>query len=194
MDLERLSLRDNKSSLDEEGSDPCLPSQKIDLERPFPMAHYDSLLGSTWLEISPAGEELGNSNSQNMELERQKPWAMAYEPSLNKRESLPDPPSCPIKVDSIFSAAGEFPNPCIVVGDDLSLVGYDLLTTKWFACNFPIHDHGERFGVRDVDTPPRLAHLGGDKSCLLWVSVLPHKCMKISKSKEARASSTRREQ
>ncbi|KAF5947516.1 hypothetical protein HYC85_013473 [Camellia sinensis] len=51
-----------------------------------------------------------------MELERQKPWAMAYDPSLNKWESLPDPPSYPVKVNRIFSAAGEFPNPCFVVG------------------------------------------------------------------------------
>ncbi|KAF5947519.1 hypothetical protein HYC85_013476 [Camellia sinensis] len=234
MDLERLSLRDNKSSLDEEGPNPCLPSQKIDLERPlsFPMAPDDSLFGSTWLEISPAGEELGNSYSQNMELERHKPWVMAYDPSLNTWESLPDPPSCPVKVDSIFSAAGEFPNPCIVVGSpgdglqiyqvnakkwekqefkicpkfgpnvltgpalavdsklywysvhDLSLVGYDLVTSMWFVGNFPIHDHGEHFGVRDVDTPPRLAHLGGDMFCLLWVSVLPRRRMKISESKD----------
>ncbi|CAL5407975.1 unnamed protein product [Camellia sinensis] len=234
MDLERLSLRDNKSSLDEEGPNPCLPSQKIDLERPlsFPVAPDDSLFGSTWLEISPAGEELSNSYSQNMELERQKPWVMAYNQSLNTWESLPDPPSCPVKVDSIFSAAGEFPNPCIVVGSpgdglqiyqvntkkwekqefkicpkfgpnvltgpalavdgklywysdhDLSLVGYDLVTSMWFVGNFPIHDHGEHFGVRDVDTPPRLAHLGGDMFCLLWVSVLPRRRMQISESKD----------
>ncbi|CAL5405381.1 unnamed protein product [Camellia sinensis] len=68
--------------------------------------------------------------------------------------------------------------------DDHCLVGYDLVTKMWFVGNFPIHDHGEHFGVLDVDTPPRLAHLGGDNFCLLWVSVLQHKSMNSSESKD----------
>ncbi|CAL5407981.1 unnamed protein product [Camellia sinensis] len=68
--------------------------------------------------------------------------------------------------------------------DDHCLVGYDLETKMWFMGNFPIHDHGERFGVLDVDTPPCLAHLRGDDFCLLWVSVLQHKSMKSSESKD----------
>ncbi|KAI8007144.1 hypothetical protein LOK49_LG07G00189 [Camellia lanceoleosa] len=88
MDLERLSLRDNRSSLDEEGSDPCLPSQKINLEKPFPMAHDSSLFGSTWLEISPAVKSSPTHILKTWSW-RQKPWAMACDPSLNKWESLP---------------------------------------------------------------------------------------------------------
>ncbi|GMQ09687.1 hypothetical protein CsSME_00052971 [Camellia sinensis var. sinensis] len=32
------------------------------------------------------------------------------------------------------------------------------------------------------DTPPRLAHISGNKFCLLWVSVLPHGPMKTPES------------
>ncbi|KAI8007150.1 hypothetical protein LOK49_LG07G00183 [Camellia lanceoleosa] len=144
---------------------------------------------------------------------------MAYDPSLNKWESLPDPLSCPVKVDSIISVPGEFPNPCIVVGlpgDGLQI--YQVNAKKWEKQEFKICpmfgpnvltgpalvadnklywysiDDLSLVGVRDVDTPPYLAHLGGDKFCLLRVFVLPHRHMKISESKEARASSKRREQ
>ncbi|CAL5321782.1 unnamed protein product [Camellia sinensis] len=108
------------------------------------------------------------AHSQNMELERQKPWAMAYDPSLNKWESLPDPSSYPIKVNSIFSAAGEFPNPCIVVGSPGNgLQIYQVNAKKWKKREFKI-----------------CPIFGGDKFCLLWVSVLPHKRVKISEFKD----------
>lgn len=167
------------------------------------------------------------------DLERPSPWAMAYDPSVNAWESLPDPPQIPHTVDRIFSAAGEVPIPFIVVGSPedralliyhvntkkwerrvfeicpkfspymfrgpalavngklywysvhgLCLAGYDLITNIWFEGNIPIHDCGEDFGVLENDTPPRLAHIGGDEFCLLWVSVLLHHPMTISESKD----------
>ncbi|KAI8007149.1 hypothetical protein LOK49_LG07G00182 [Camellia lanceoleosa] len=65
----------------------------------------------------------------------------------------------------------------------LCLVGYDLITNIWFEGNIPIQDCGEDFRVLEDDTPPRLAHIGGDKFCLLWVSMLLHSPMKFQSPK-----------
>ncbi|CAL5361824.1 unnamed protein product [Camellia sinensis] len=129
------------------------------------------------------------------DFERLSPWAMAYDPS------------------SIFSAAGEVPNPFIMVGlpEDHVLLIYHVNTKKWergefeicpkfspymfggpalavdsklywYSGNIPINDCGEDFRVMEDDTPPRLAHISGNKFCLLWVSVLPHGPMKTPES------------
>lgn len=169
-------------------------------------------------------------SSTARQLQRQRLWFHVFNPGPNKLEWDMDYLSIPdlrCNVDSIFSAAGHFPDPCIVVGsavdgslgiyhentkeweyrhhrelwasdqfmfdrnavtgpalavdsklywysvEDRLLVAYDLMTRLWFLGDLPIHDHGEQFGVQDYDTPPRLAHLGGHKFCLMWVSVLP---------------------
>ncbi|KAI8547779.1 hypothetical protein RHMOL_Rhmol07G0222300 [Rhododendron molle] len=64
------------------------------------------------------------------------PWAMAYDPSLDVWESLPNPPPHPEggRVNGIFSAGFPTPSsPCIVVG--LPVVGviqfYDVDTKIW---------------------------------------------------------------
>ncbi|CAL5444417.1 unnamed protein product [Camellia sinensis] len=52
----------------------------------------------------------------------------------------------------------------------------------WYSGNIHIHDCGEDFGVMEDDTPPHLAHISGNKFCLLWVFVLLHGPMKIPES------------
>ncbi|XP_028067032.1 uncharacterized protein LOC114269869 [Camellia sinensis] len=158
------------------------------------------------------------------------PWAMAFDPSLNQWESLPNPapfPPFPIMIKRIFSAAIHVPKPCIVVGwpedrvlrryyvntknwvseefeipktrffgpDDLMgpalavdrmlywysardttacLIGYDLMRKTWFMGKFNVHDYGRSYIPEHTGPPPppSLAHLGSDKFCLFWFSVV----------------------
>ncbi|CAL5331687.1 unnamed protein product [Camellia sinensis] len=158
------------------------------------------------------------------------PWAMAFDPSLNQWESLPNPapiPPFPITITRIFSAAIHVPKPCIVVGwpedrvlrrydvntknwvsegfeipktrffgpDDLmgpalvgdsmlcwysaryttaSLIRYDLMRKTWFMGKFNVHDYGRSYIPEHTGPPPpsSLAHLGSDKFCLFWFSVV----------------------
>ena len=52
--------------------------------------------------------------------EENKPWAMAYKPTLNTWESLPEPPSRPSSQNrDLFSAAMEGPRPSIACSGNM---------------------------------------------------------------------------
>lgn len=60
----------------------------------------------------------------------EKPWIVAYDPSLNQWESLPGPSNCPIHM--FFSVAIEVPSPTIIVGSTLGhLQVYDVASKTW---------------------------------------------------------------
>ncbi|CAL5321777.1 unnamed protein product [Camellia sinensis] len=148
------------------------------------------------------------SQNKQLEMERQSPWVVAYDtrefPNQCFVVGLPE--DCLLQIYHVNTQQWEIQEfkicpkfgpkvltePALSVDsklywysvDDHCLVGYDLVTKMWFVGNFPIHDHREHCGVLDVDTPPRLAHLGGDNFCLLWVSMLQHKSMNSSESKD----------
>nr|POE77298.1 hypothetical protein CFP56_45200 [Quercus suber] len=66
--------------------------------------------------------------------EENKPWAMAYDLSLDRWDSLVDPPCRPKNTCNIFSVAIEVPTPTIVVGSTLQscpLQIYDVHTKCW---------------------------------------------------------------
>ncbi|XP_030940387.1 uncharacterized protein LOC115965333 [Quercus lobata] len=66
--------------------------------------------------------------------EENKPWAMAYDLSLDRWDSLVDPPRRPENTYNIFSVAIEVPTPTIVVGSTLQscpLQIYDVHTKCW---------------------------------------------------------------
>ncbi|CAL5331697.1 unnamed protein product [Camellia sinensis] len=55
------------------------------------------------------------------------------------------------------------------------LIGYDLMRKTWFMGKFNVHDYGRSYMPEGTGPPPppSLAHLGGDKFCLFWFSVVP---------------------
>ena len=61
---------------------------------------------------------------------QEKPWIVAYDPSLNQWESLPGPSDRPIHI--FFSVAIEVPSPTIIVGSNYGhLQVYDVASKTW---------------------------------------------------------------
>ncbi|CAL5338182.1 unnamed protein product [Camellia sinensis] len=170
------------------------------------------------------------------------PWALAFDPTLNQWESLPNPcptPPFPYGIYSIFSVAIQVPKPCILVGwpkesvlrrydvdnkiwvseefeipktrffgpDDLMghalavdsklywysalhtrsrLIGYDLAKKIWFMGKLKLHDYGQFYVPEDTGPPPppSFAHLGGEKFCLFWFSVVHPKPTTLTDEEE----------